>query len=379
MALDVNIESLQASINAYAQELGFAQCGFATTDLAQHIEHYRGWLERQFHGDMHYMQERLALRSDPSQLMPNTLSVISVRLNYVPKPAGFCASLSDPNKANVSRYALGRDYHKMMRKKLALLGQKIRELGYSLNYRAFVDSAPVLERAFAEQAGLGWIGKNTMLINPDQGSFFFLGELFTDLPLTPETSVPNQCGQCNACIKLCPTGAIVAPYQLDARKCISYLTIEHLGAIPLELRPLMGNRIYGCDDCQLVCPFNRGASATDESDFAPRHGLDDASLQQLFNWTEAEFLQRFEGSPIRRIGYLRWLRNIAVALGNAPGSIATLEALNHKRRSVSADLVLEHIDWAIAQQEKRLAAPMTFQFNADKLIRTANKIVGHLN
>ncbi|NVJ60066.1 MAG: tRNA epoxyqueuosine(34) reductase QueG [Gammaproteobacteria bacterium] len=373
-------KQLTDKIKAIAKSLGFDECGVTQSNLKHHIEHYHQWLNNQFHGDMSYMENNKELRENPAQLHPGTLYVISVRLNYVSSPAKFTNTLVDSDKANISRYALGRDYHKLMRKKLTTLGNEIQNLGIQHNSRAFVDSAPVLERAFAEQAGLGWIGKNSMLLNEESGSFFFLGELFTDLTLIPDNLKPNQCGACRSCLNFCPTGAIVEPYQVDARRCISYLTIEHHGAIPIELRSKFGNRIYGCDDCQLVCPFNRESQSTKESDFKPRHSLDDITLLELFQWSESQFLINFEGSPIRRIGYEKWIRNIAIALGNASYHKSKLEKLQEKLNEPLSDMVKEHIQWAINQLNKRKKEIKTVENNSlAKLIRTTKKIVSHLD
>jgi epoxyqueuosine reductase len=296
------------------------------------------------------MQRHGAKRTRPAELVAGTISVVSVRLDYLRADAADMQStLDDPNLAYVSRYALGRDYHKLMRQRLQQLADRIVELAGPFGYRAFVDSAPVLERALARNAGLGWIGKNTLLIHPRYGSWFFIGELYTDLPLphdTPETG--HYCGTCTRCIDICPTAAIVAPNRIDARRCISYLTIELHGPIPEDLRSLIGNRIYGCDDCQLVCPWNKFAQPSGERDFAPRHGLDRIALVDAFAWDEAAFLARTEGSPIRRIGHERWLRNIAVALGNAPTSAAVIDALQSRRLDTS-ELVREHVHWALAR------------------------------
>lgn len=289
-------------------------------------------------------------RSRPAELIPGTLRVISARMNYWLEDSEVAwANLHDSQRAYVSRYALGRDYHKLLRQRLQALADKMRENIGEFGYRVFVDSAPVLEKPLAEKAGLGWIGKHTNLLNRQGGSYFFLGEIYTDLPLpVNNTTAENHCGTCRACIDVCPTQAIIAPYELDARKCISYLTIEHEGAIPLELRSLMGNRIYGCDDCQLVCPWNRFAQLSSETDFRPRHHLDTATLIELFAWDEPTFLRKLQGSAIRRIGHLRWLRNIAVALGNAVRSDEVIAALQAKRQHPSA-LVREHIEWALAR------------------------------
>jgi epoxyqueuosine reductase len=289
-------------------------------------------------------------RSRPAELVPGTVSCLSLALNYWPAAAVAESILGSPDKAYVSRYALGRDYHKLMRKRLQRLAERIREAVGPFGYRVFTDSAPVLERALARDAGLGWIGKHTNLIDRDAGSYFFLGEIYVDLALPPDVPASAHCGTCSACLPACPTGAIVAPYRLDARRCISYLTIELAGAIPVEFRRAIGNRIYGCDDCQLACPWNKFAQPTAEADFAPRHGLDDAALSDLFAWTNAEFLAKTEGSAIRRIGYERWLRNLAVALGNAPTTTATLAALAARADDPSA-LVREHVQWALAQHQ----------------------------
>jgi epoxyqueuosine reductase len=347
--------ALAREIEAWGLELGFAAVGIADTALDEHAAHLRAWLEAGRHGEMEYMARHQHLRASPAELHPGTVRVISVRMNYLP-PAGAdpWSVLEDPAKAYVSRYALGRDYHKVMRARLRRLADRIAGRIDPFGYRVFTDSAPVLEKALAEKAGLGWIGKHTNLIAADAGSWFFLGEILTDLPLPAAQASSNHCGSCRACIDVCPTRAIVAPYQLDARRCISYLTIELDGPIPEELRPGLGNRIFGCDDCQLVCPWNRFARYSTETDFTPRHRLDSPGLIELFGWSEAEFLQRTEGSAIRRTGYPGWLRNIAVALGNAlrtapaadrPGITAALAA----RLEHPSPLVREHVRWALAQ------------------------------
>lgn len=345
--------TLANSLKDWARELGFAHLGISVAEPGQHAQRLRQWLDREFHGEMHYMAEREALRAAPDSLLPGTLRVISARMNYLPDGAEAESVLAQGDKAYISRYALGRDYHKLIRKRLSQLAARLQaQAGGS--HRAFVDSAPVLERGFAEQAGLGWIGKNSMLINSRAGSWFFLGEIFTDiaLPVDPP-QVNGHCGSCRACLDDCPTGAIVAPYQVDARRCISYLTIELKGAIPEDLRPLMGNRVFGCDDCQLVCPWNKFAQLSGEGDFAPRHQLDNSELLALFNWSETEFLANTEGSAIRRIGYQRWLRNLAVGLGNAPYRADIVTALTQRRPQVS-EMVAEHIDWALAQQRRKM-------------------------
>ncbi|CAI1012265.1 Epoxyqueuosine reductase [Serratia grimesii] len=288
------------------------------------------------------------LRARPHELLPGTLRVISVRMNYLPAKAAFASTLQNPNLGYISRYALGRDYHKLLRQRLKKLGDQIQAYCGELNFRPFVDSAPVMERALASKAGIGWVGKHSLILNREAGSWFFLGELLIDLPLPVDEPQQEQCGRCVACITTCPTGAIVAPYTVDARRCISYLTIELEGAIPEEFRPLLGNRIYGCDDCQLICPWNRFSQLTDEDDFSPRAALHAPQLIDLFGWTEEKFLRITEGSAIRRIGHLRWLRNIAVALGNAPYQDAVVMAL--RSRLEQNAMLDEHIHWAIEQQ-----------------------------
>jgi epoxyqueuosine reductase len=343
------MDTLVLNIRSWARELGFQQLGFSDIDLNAHEIHLTEWLARGFHGEMDYMQRHGTLRSRPEELHPGTIRVISVRLNYLPETVTDVEKLlEEPSKGVVSRYALGRDYHKMMRKRLQKLARMIEEQAGPFGYRVFVDSAPVLEKALAEKAGLGWIGKHSNLINKTAGSWFFLGEIYTDLPLPTDEPATDHCGDCTKCIDVCPTQAIVAPYTVDARRCISYLTIELRSSIPVELRELMGNRIYGCDDCQLVCPWNRFARPTGEKDFAPRHGLDAPGLIELFNWSEEQFLTRTEGSAIRRIGHESWLRNIAVALGNAPTSGPVVEALK-SRRNHDSEMVREHVEWALTR------------------------------
>lgn len=346
-----SLHRLAANIRTWAEQLGFQQIGITDIDLAEHEIHLQQWLANRFHGEMHYMAAHGDKRSRPEQLLPGTVRVISARMDYLPDAEDMHSNLISTDRAYVSRYALGRDYHKLMRKRLAQLADKITAAADSHRYRAFVDSAPVLERALAEKAGLGWIGKNTMLINPKAGSWFFLGEIYTNLPLPiDQPSVDMHCGTCTQCLQDCPTGAIVAPQQVDARRCISYLTIELRESIPESLRPLVGNRIYGCDDCQLVCPWTKFSATTAEQDFQPRNDLDSARLVDLFQWSEAEFLQRTEGSAIRRIGYECWLRNIAVALGNAPASPEVTDALSKRVNDKSA-LVREHVEWALKQHQ----------------------------
>lgn len=344
---------LTANIKAWGQAFGFGQIGISGIDLQQHGQHLQHWLHKGFHGDLHYMAAHGEKRWRPELLVENTQSIISVRMDYLHHKPAPRSVPHYPQQGVIARYAQGRDYHKTLRKRLQQFAEKIKSEVNELGYRAFVDSAPVLERAVAEQAGLGWIGKNTMLINKQAGSFFFLGELFTNLPLIADTPTSHHCGSCSACLTICPTQAIVAPYQLDARLCISYLTIEYAGSIPVELRPLIGNRIFGCDDCQLICPWNRYAKLSAEDDFKARHGLDNLSLLALFAWDEATYLHKTEGSPIRRIGYEGFMRNIAIGLGNAPFDEQIVQTLHHKKQNVSI-LVQEHIDWAINRQKSLL-------------------------
>lgn len=346
-APDLDLAQLAQSIRDWGRELGFQQVGIAGVDLPEHEAHLQRWLDAGHQGEMDYMAAHGSKRSRPAELVPGTLRVISLRMDYLPGDPRMSERLVEPEKAYVSRYALGRDYHKLIRKRLQHLAERIQQVVGPFGYRAFVDSAPVLEKALAEQAGLGWIGKNTLLLNRKAGSWFFLGELFVDVPLPlDEPHAGEHCGRCTACLDICPTAAFVGPKQLDARRCISYLTIELKGPIPLELRPLIGNRVFGCDDCQIVCPWNRFARPTAEGDFQPRHGLDNATLAELFLWTEEEFLSRTEGSPLRRAGYERWLRNLAIGLGNAPSTIPVTEALQARRDHPSA-LVREHVAWAL--------------------------------
>ncbi len=344
-----DLQALAASIQAWGKELGFQQTGISDVNLDQAESRLSEWLAQQFHGEMDYMQRHGLKRSRPEQLVPGTVRVISARMDYLPTEDQNPEALLDhPSKGYVSRYALGRDYHKVLRSRLKTLARRIEERAGAYGYRVFVDSAPVLEKALAEKAGLGWIGKHTNLINKDAGSWFFLGELYTDLPLPVDEPESSHCGSCRACLDVCPTGAIVAPYQLDARRCISYLTIELKGPIPEEFRKLIGNRIYGCDDCQLFCPWNKFAKPSDESDFVPRHGIASSELTELFGWSEETWLAKTEGSAMRRIGYQQWLRNIAVALGNAESSPDVISALDGKLNS-GDELVDEHVQWARQQ------------------------------
>jgi epoxyqueuosine reductase len=341
--------ALMTSLRAWASELGFTGIGVAAIDLPADEAFFLEWLRAGFNGEMAYMARHGFKRSRPAELIPGTVSCISVRMDYWPQTsADAAATLADGNVGYVSRYALGRDYHKVLRSRLQTLCERIEAQVGPFGHRVFTDSAPVLEKALARNAGLGWIGKHTNLIDRNAGSYFFLGEIYLDLQLPVDEPSTAHCGTCSACMPACPTGAIVAPYRLDARRCISYLTIELAGSIPVEFRAAIGNRIYGCDDCQLVCPWNKFARPAREKDFAVRHGLDQAQLTDLFAWSEADFLEKTQGSAIRRIGYERWLRNIAVALGNAPGSSAIVAALQARAQHPSA-LVREHVQWALAQ------------------------------
>lgn len=348
---DIDLPTLALRIKALTGEFGFQRCGIADVELGEDEQHLRDWLAQGLYGSMAWMAQHGDKRSRPAELVPGTLRVISVGLDYGRDPDEAWATLDDHERAYVARYALGRDYHKLMRNRLQKLAERIADEIGPFGYRVFVDSAPVLERALARNAGLGWIGKHTCLIDKDGGSWFFLGELYVDLPLPIDPPAGAHCGTCTRCIDICPTQAIVAPYRLDARRCIAYLTIEHEGSIDEELRPLIGNRIFGCDDCQLVCPWNKFAKTTDEPDFRARNDLDTATLADLFAWTEAEFLHRTEGSPIRRSGYARWLRNLAIALGNAPTTPETIAALQF-RREIDDAMVREHVEWALVQHSR---------------------------
>ncbi|HMH66929.1 MAG TPA: tRNA epoxyqueuosine(34) reductase QueG [Pinirhizobacter sp.] len=349
----MDYRKLADDIRLWARELGFAEAGISGTSLGEDEAHLKSWLDEGHHGEMEYMARHGSKRSRPAELEPGTQRVISVRMDYVPPGTQHAwPVIADGGLGYVARYALGRDYHKLMRNRLQKLAQRIGDVVGDFGYRAYVDSAPVLEKALARNAGLGWIGKHTVLINRHAGSYFFLGELYTDLPLPVDTPATAHCGTCRRCIDICPTQAIVGPYRLDARRCISYLTIELRGSIPTDLRKPMGNRIFGCDDCQLVCPWNKFAQETVEPDFAPRHSLDGAKLTSLFAWSEQEFLSRTEGMAIRRTGYEGWLRNIAVALGNAPTSGDVVHALTARAQDASA-IVREHVAWALAQHSAR--------------------------
>ncbi len=348
------LASLALQIKQWGMELGFQQVGITDTDLPEAEGHLQNWLDNDFHGEMDYMQRHGLKRSRPELLHPGTVRIVSVRMDYQTESAtAMNHHLDEPSSAYISRYALGRDYHKLMRNRLQKLADKINEeIGPLLpgSMRAFVDSAPVLEKALAEKAGLGWIGKHSNVINRKAGSWFFLGELFINLPLPIDSPATAHCGECSACLDICPTQAIIGPYQVDARRCVSYLTIELHGSIPENLRPLIGNRIYGCDDCQIICPWNRFARLTGEKDFNPRHRLDTRQLLDVFAWDETEFLSKTEGSAIRRIGHDRWIRNIAVALGNAPKSALIIDALK-SRLIHDSDMVKEHVQWALTQHK----------------------------
>jgi epoxyqueuosine reductase len=346
----VDVTHLRTRLDAIARELGFDQVGVAGVDLAEHEARLARWLAEGRHGGMDYMARHGTRRSRPGELVPGTIRVISLRMAALPPGAAPSADvLADGSRAFIARYALGRDYHKLLRGRLAELARRLGAEFGAFGFRAFVDSAPVMEKPLARNAGLGWIGKHTNLINERAGSYFMLGELYTDLPLPVDAPARDRCGTCSACVPACPTGAITAPYELDARRCISYLTIEHHGPIPEPLRPAIGNRVFGCDDCQLACPWNKFARVAAEPDFRVRHGLDAPDLVELFGWSEAEYLAKTEGSALRRLGYARWLRNLAVALGNAPRSAAAAAALA-ARADEPDEVVREHVAWALVRQ-----------------------------
>ncbi len=347
-----DFNTLARDIKQWSRELGFTKTQITDIDLSAYTPKLHDWLEKGFHGEMEYMARNIEKRTDPAELHPGTTRVICVAINYLPPNARIKETLTNPEKAFISRYATGADYHKLIRKRLQKLAHIIQEAIGPFGYRAFADSAPVLEKPLAEKAGIGWIGKHTNILSRDAGSWFFLGELFTDLPLPIDAPVKNHCGSCSACIDVCPTQAIIAPYTLDARRCISYLTIELKGSIPIEYRSMLGNRVYGCDDCQLVCPWNRFAKITDTDKFKPRHDLDTADMVDLFLWDEDTFLKKTQGSAIRRIGHESWLRNIAVGLGNAPTTKAIIAALQSRQDHPSA-LVREHVAWALEEHKKK--------------------------
>lgn len=349
-----NLQALASQIKAWGKALGFGEVGITDTDLSRAEEEHRAWILKGFHGAMDYMAKHGDKRTRPTELVPGTIRVISVRMDYLPPDAKDSETvMQDGEQAFISRYALGRDYHKVLRNRLQKLCEQIAaEIG-EFGYRVFTDSAPVLEVALAEKAGLGWRGKHTLLLSRDAGSWFFLGEIYTDLPLPIDSQGQNHCGTCKACMDVCPTQAIVAPYEVDARRCISYLTIELKDSIPLEFRPMIGNRVYGCDDCQLACPWNRFARLTGQDDFHVRHGLDDISLAELFSWDEATFKEKMAGSAIYRIGYQQWLRNLAVGLGNAPSTPDVIAALKSRELDASP-LVREHVEWALNRHQTEL-------------------------
>jgi epoxyqueuosine reductase len=358
-ASNINLSTLADSIKAWGRECGFAEIRIADVDLTHAEAGLQAWLADGCHGEMDYMASHGSKRARPAELVPGTVRAIVARIDYLPQRSSDdwrqqeAARLAEPAAANISIYARGRDYHKVLRARLQQLAERIAQEIGPFGYRVFSDSAPVMEEALAEKSGLGWRGKHTLLLNRDAGSLFFLGEILVDLPLPTDPPSTPHCGQCRACIDICPTQAIVGPYRLDARRCISYLTIELKGSIPLALRPLIGNRVYGCDDCQLVCPWNKFAQKAVLADFDVRNDLDSATMVELFGWSEDEFNRRLEGSPIRRIGHERWLRNIAVGLGNvaqrgalgAPEIVAALQA----RAGHSSELVREHVAWALAE------------------------------
>ncbi len=353
---DLFYQELLQKIQGWAIEQGFQQVGVCLADAKTEEKHLEKWLEKGYHGSMGWMEEHKTKRIHPAELHPNTSRIISFRMNYLPPNTEQIKILTSPQKAYISRYALGRDYHKLIRKRLAKIAQNIEsycdnfDKHNDINQRPFVDSAPVLERPFARKSGLGWVGKHTLLINKNEGSWFFLGEIFTNLPLPVNTQIANnECGDCEACLKVCPTDAFPKPYVLDARRCISYLTIENKSSIPEEFREPMGNRVFGCDDCQAICPWNKLAKPTDEMDFHPRHKLDSQELLTLFNWDEKEFLEKTSGSPIRRIGHELWLRNLSIGLGNAPSDLEIKKTLSDKVSQCSP-LVAEHVRWALDQQ-----------------------------
>jgi len=369
-----NLQTIKQQIKELALQLGFQQATIANTDTSDFYPDFQQWIKDGYHGDMSYLERNLALRKDPNQLVNGTCRIISLRYNYLPEQANFTKVLGSQNLANISRYALGRDYHKLMRKKLKNLSESIADLCEDFNYRVFVDSAPVLETGFANQSGLGWKGKHTLIINKEAGSWFFLGEIFINIPLDVDDAVKNECGNCSACIKLCPTGAIIAPYKVDATKCISYLTIENQSSIPVSLRKQIGNKIYGCDDCQLACPWNRYSTTTTDDSFFSRNELHNIPLLELWLWDEKTFYKKFEGSPIRRIGYQNWLRNLAVAIGNSEPLETTITLLKNKIDEANI-MVTEHINWAINEITHHSQQPNTAIKNNRKLVNSVKKML----
>ncbi len=348
-----SLDTLTSNIKEWAKEFGFAEAKITGIDHSHHQEHFDKWIAQGYQGTMSYLENHGDMRFKADLLHPGTRRIISLRMHYLPQSVETVRLLKTSEKAYIARYALGRDYHKLIRKRLTQLAKRIQEHIGDHGYRAFVDSAPILERQVAESAGMGWVGKNTLLLTPKAGSWFLLGEIFTNLPLPIDPPQQTKhCGSCSACLDLCPTNAFVEPWVLDARKCISYLTIEYDGIIPEELRPKMGNRIFGCDDCQLVCPWTKYVNYTQEDDFQPRHNLDSADLTELFLWDEESFLKKTEGSPIRRTGYINWLRNIAIALGNAKTSTSIIDALE-QRRNHESDIVKEHVLWALSRHQQQ--------------------------
>lgn len=371
MNASVNYQGLAAKIKSWGKSFGFQHVGIADLALSQHRESYEEWLNNGYHGEMAYMENNKDLRFEPEKMVPGTLRVISVRMDYLPEGASFTKPLKNKSLAYISRYALGRDYHKLMRKRLKQFAEHIKQELGELGYRPFVDSAPVLERQLAEKAGLGWTGKHSLIINKQGGSWFFLGELFIDIPLPVDSPVEENCGQCVACMTICPTQAIVAPYKVDARRCISYLTIELRDDIPEELRPLIGNRIYGCDDCQLICPWNRYAQLSAEADFQARPQLMNQPLLDLLAWDEATFLKNTEGSPIRRIGHACWQRNLLVGLGNAEFDVDILAGLTAFQSEDA--MVMRHAIWAIAQQKRKAEEAEQKNRKTLRLIKSVEK------
>ena len=369
----MNYEQLAQQIKIWGKELGFQKVGICDVDLSEHEAALQKWLDAGYHGSMDWMARHGMMRARPNELLPGTVRVISVRMDYLPPEAKFASNLANKNHAYISRYALGRDYHKLVRKQLNKLGKLIEQEVGQYGYRPFVDSAPILERPLAQKAGLGWTGKHSLILDKDCGSWFFLGELLIDLPLPVDEPSVDQCDKCKACITSCPTQAIVDEKVVDARRCISYLTIEFDGVIPEEFRKPMGNRIYGCDDCQLVCPWNRYADITEQEDFHRRDSFEDPDLVTMFNWDEPTFLKQMEGSAIRRIGHLQWLRNISVALGNTEYSQRTIDALEARRGA--SELLDEHINWALGQQLSQIptAESDSIETKKKRLIRIVEK------
>lgn len=369
----IDLYKLVDDIKAWANALGFQQVGISDIDLSQHEAALQSWLDNQYHGDMAFMANHGMKRARPAELVPGTVRVISVRMDYLPPDASFAKHLNNPDIGYISRYALGRDYHKVLRSKLKKLGEKIQGELADTQFRPFVDSAPVLEHAIAEKAGIGWTGKHSLTLNKQAGSWFFLGELFINLPLpVDEPTSEEHCGTCTACMTICPTQAIVAPYVVDARRCISYLTIEYDGVIPEVFREPMGNRLYGCDDCQLICPWNRYAPLTDEADFHPRKVLHGQSLATLFSWDEATFLRNTEGSPIRRIGYTKWRRNVSVAIGNASYDERYIHLLTDALPD-ACEILRPHFEWALERQQQKNGDALSRPRQITRLVRTIEK------